>query len=66
MRVLGYGGCGIIFEQPGRSDVIKKALETVDDDMYDDYVSHVAIEGSFQKLADKCRSFLTYLVCTNS
>lgn len=52
MRVIGYGGCGIIFEQPGRTDVIKKAIKTVDDDLHNDYVSHLAIEASFDTLAD--------------
>ena len=52
MRIIGYGGCGIIFEQPRRIDVIMKALKTVDDDLHNDYVSHLAIEASFDELAD--------------
>jgi Zinc finger protein len=52
MRTIGYGGCGIIFEQAGRSDVIKKALKTVDDDLYNDYLSHMIIEKSFDDLAE--------------
>jgi hypothetical protein len=27
MRVIGYGGCGVMFEQAGRTDVIKKAAQ---------------------------------------
>ena len=52
MRIIGYGGCGIIFEQPGRINVIKKGLKTVDDDLHNDYVSHLAIEASFDELVD--------------
>jgi hypothetical protein len=52
MRVIGYGGCGPIFEQAGRTDVIKKALKAGDDDLDNDHVSHLAIEASFDKLAD--------------
>jgi hypothetical protein len=32
--------------------VIKKALKTGDDDLDNDHVSHMAIEASFDKLAD--------------
>lgn len=53
MRVIGYEGCGIIFEQAERNDVIKKALKDVDDDLHNDNISHVAIRASFDALADK-------------
>ena len=66
--VIGQGGCGVVFEQPGKVIVVKRALSMEDgaEGLWNDFVMHNRISDSFERCSQftrdcfvpKCEEFV--------
>lgn len=54
-RKIGFGQCGLIFERPGMTYILKLAKKHYEDALWVDFTAHYNVSTAFQKFNPECR-----------